>query len=71
MHIPSNALAHGPGETIQPELATARASTRLTGLSRSTSVKTRPDGLSGVIFRKIEWWGVAGQSVGGADLGWF
>ena len=48
MHIPSNALAHGPGETIQPELATARASTRLTGLSRSTSVKTRPDGLSGM-----------------------
>jgi hypothetical protein len=27
--------------------------------------------LRGVIFRKIEWWGVAGQSVGGADLGWF
>jgi hypothetical protein len=50
MHIPSNTLVHGSGETtIQPELATARASTRLTGLSRSTSVKTRPDGISGVM----------------------
>ncbi|KAF1934144.1 uncharacterized protein M421DRAFT_415194 [Didymella exigua CBS 183.55] len=42
VHIPSNIATSASSGSSQPESATARVSTRLAGLSRSESVKTRP-----------------------------
>ncbi|KAJ4992716.1 hypothetical protein SVAN01_01762 [Stagonosporopsis vannaccii] len=47
LHIASSNAAHVIRDSVQPEPAAARTSTRLVGLTRSTSVKTRPDGPSG------------------------
>ncbi|KAF2632667.1 hypothetical protein BU25DRAFT_329522 [Macroventuria anomochaeta] len=47
VHIPSGTIAQANSNSIQPESAITRTSTRLAGMGRSASVRTRPDGASG------------------------
>lgn len=47
VHIPSSTAAHINNNSTLPEPAVTRTSTRLAGLSRSASVKTRLDGSTG------------------------
>ncbi|KAL1611442.1 hypothetical protein SLS59_000161 [Nothophoma quercina] len=46
VHKPSTSAAQANSGSIQPEPAITRTSTRLAGLSRSASVRTKPDGPS-------------------------
>lgn len=47
LHITSSTAAHVTSDVAHPESAKARTSARLVGLTRSASIKARPDGPSG------------------------